>query len=204
MFTFWYHLMVKDSCSGPRASLCALSGSLAEGPISRMIEAAIATPVLPSNFADIGLRPELMRAITEVGYEEPTPIQARAIPAMIAGRDLVAQAQTGTGKTAAFALPILQRIDTTKHYVQALVLVPTRELAIQVAHATHLLGKYSGVSVLPVYGGQPIARQLRSLQQGVHVVVGTPGRVMDHIRRETLRLDQVRILVLDEADEMLD
>ena len=169
-----------------------------------MIEAAIATPVLPSNFADIGLRPELMRAITEVGYEEPTPVQARAIPAMINGRDLVAQAQTGTGKTAAFALPILERIDTAKNYVQALVLVPTRELAIQVAHATHLLGKYRSVNVLPVYGGQPISRQLRSLQQGVHVVVGTPGRIMDHIRRETLRLDQVRILVLDEADEMLD
>jgi ATP-dependent RNA helicase DeaD len=184
--------------------VCALSGSLAEGPFSRMIEAAVATPVLPSTFADIGLRPELMRAITEVGYEEPTPVQARAIPAMISGRDLVAQAQTGTGKTAAFALPILERIDTAKNYVQALVLVPTRELAIQVAHATHLLGKYRSVNVLPVYGGQPISRQLRSLQQGVHVVVGTPGRMMDHIRRETLHLDQVRILVLDEADEMLD
>ncbi|MGH2409833.1 MAG: DEAD/DEAH box helicase, partial [Chloroflexota bacterium] len=123
-----------------------------------MTEAAVATPVLPSTFADIALRPELMRAITEVGYEEPTPVQARAIPAMISGRDLVAQAQTGTGKTAAFALPILERIDTAKNYVQALVLVPTRELAIQVAHATHLLGKYRSVNVLPVYGGQPISR----------------------------------------------
>jgi ATP-dependent RNA helicase DeaD len=169
-----------------------------------MIEAPAASPAAITNFNEIGLRPELMRAVIEVGYEEPTPIQARAIPAMIAGRDLVAQAQTGTGKTAAFALPILQRIDTNKHHVQALVLVPTRELAIQVAHATHLLGKYTGVTVLPVYGGQPIARQLRSLQQGVHVVVGTPGRVMDHIRRETLDLAKVNVLVLDEADEMLD
>ena len=156
------------------------------------------------SFAQLGLHEDLLKAVVDVGYEEPTPIQARTIPHLLQGQDVVAQAQTGTGKTAAFALPILQKIDTTSSDVQALVLLPTRELAIQVAQATHLLGKHRGVSVLPIYGGQPITRQLRGLQQGVHVVVGTPGRVMDHIRRETLNLEHVAIVVLDEADEMLD
>jgi ATP-dependent RNA helicase DeaD len=154
-------------------------------------------------FETLGLQPDLLRAVLDVGYEEPTPIQALTIPALLKGQDVVAQAQTGTGKTAAFALPILQLIDTSKNDVQALILLPTRELAIQVAQATHLLGKHRRVAVLPVYGGQPIVRQLRGLQQGAHIVVGTPGRIMDHIRRETLKLENVRVLVLDEADEML-
>jgi ATP-dependent RNA helicase DeaD len=162
------------------------------------------SPTSPGiTFESLGLEPDLLHSVVDVGYEEPTPIQARTIPALLKGQDIVAQAQTGTGKTAAFALPILQRIDTEITSVQALILLPTRELAIQVAQATHLLGKHRRVSVLPVYGGQPIVRQLRGLQQGVHVVVGTPGRVMDHIRRETLDLSSVRVLVLDEADEML-
>jgi ATP-dependent RNA helicase DeaD len=167
------------------------------------VEAPQSPMVSANSFDALGLSPDLLMAVVDVGYEEPTPIQARTIPALLRGQDIVAQAQTGTGKTAAFALPILQTIDTGQNTVQALILLPTRELAIQVAHATHLLGKRLGVSVLPVYGGQPIARQLRALQQGVHVVVGTPGRVMDHIRRETLDLTGVRILILDEADEML-
>ncbi len=154
-------------------------------------------------FAALGLHEDLLQAVSEVGYEEPTPIQARTIPAMLQGQDVVAQAQTGTGKTAAFALPIVQQIDTSVGAVQALILLPTRELAIQVAQATHLLGRSRHVSVLPIYGGQPIVRQLRGLEQGAHIVVGTPGRIMDHIRRETLRLDAVKILILDEADEML-
>ena len=159
---------------------------------------------IPTSFEEFGLQPDLMRAVSDAGYEEPTPVQARTIPALLQGRDVIAQAQTGTGKTAAFALPILERIDTSVNRVQALILCPTRELAIQVAQATHLLGKHRGVSVLPVYGGQPITRQLYALRQGVHVVVGTPGRIMDHIRRETLPLDSVQVLIIDEADEMLD
>lgn len=170
------------------------------------VDALPSTPVSEPDktFATLDLQPDLLRAVEDVGYEEPTPIQMRTIPVLLAGKDVVAQAQTGTGKTAAFALPILQAIDPAQQAVQALILCPTRELAIQVAHATHLLGKHRGVTVLPVYGGQPIARQLRALQQGVQVVVGTPGRMMDHIRRETLDLSHVRTVILDEADEMLD
>jgi len=156
-----------------------------------------------TTFDTLGLEPDLLQTVSDVGYEEPTPIQARTIPAMLKGLDVVAQAQTGTGKTAAFALPIIQRIDTSINEVQALILLPTRELAIQVAQATHLLGRRRQVCVLPVYGGQPIVRQLRGLEQGAHVVVGTPGRIMDHIRRESLKLASVRVLILDEADEML-
>ena len=138
-----------------------------------------------SAFAALGLHADLLQAVAEVGFEEPTPIQSRTIPAMLRGQDVVAQAQTGTGKTAAFALPIIQQIDTSAGTVQALILLPTRELAIQVAQATHLLGRSRHVTVLPIYGGQPIVRQLRGLEQGAHIIVGTPGRVMDHIRRET-------------------
>jgi ATP-dependent RNA helicase DeaD len=155
-------------------------------------------------FESLGLSEPILKAIAELGYEAPTPIQEKTIPPMLAGRDLLGQAQTGTGKTAAFAIPILEKIDLTKSDVQALVLAPTRELAIQVAEAIHSYSKYVGrVQVLPVYGGQPIQLQLKRLDRGVHVVVGTPGRVMDHLRRGTLRLDSVRIVVLDEADEML-
>ncbi|RPH54217.1 DEAD/DEAH box helicase, partial [bacterium] len=156
------------------------------------------------SFADLGLSEPLLKALTDVGYEAPTPIQAKTIPPLLAGRDLLGQAQTGTGKTAAFALPILEKIDPGLAEVQALVLAPTRELAIQVAEAVHTYSKHlRRVGVLPVYGGQPIQLQLKRLDRGVHVVVGTPGRIMDHLRRGTLRLDALRILVLDEADEML-
>jgi ATP-dependent RNA helicase DeaD len=155
-------------------------------------------------FAGLGLSEAVLKALSEVGYEAPTPIQEKTIPTMLAGRDLIGQAQTGTGKTAAFAIPILETIDPSLSEVQALVLAPTRELAIQVAEAIHTYSKYVGrVGVLPVYGGQPIQLQLKRLERGVHVVVGTPGRIMDHLRRGTLRLDAVRVVVLDEADEML-
>ncbi|HEX6863504.1 MAG TPA: DEAD/DEAH box helicase, partial [Thermoanaerobaculia bacterium] len=156
------------------------------------------------SFESLGLSEPILKAIAEVGYEAPTPIQAKTIPAMMAGRDLIGQAQTGTGKTAAFAIPILEKIDPSSPEVQALVLAPTRELAIQVAEAVHTYSKHLGrIGVIPVYGGQPIQLQLKRLQRGVHVVVGTPGRIMDHLRRGTLRLDALRIVVLDEADEML-
>ncbi|MEE4597273.1 DEAD/DEAH box helicase [Streptomyces sp. DSM 41524] len=157
-------------------------------------------------FADLRLRPELLRALTGLGYEEPTPIQREAIPPLLDGRDLLGQAATGTGKTAAFALPVLQRIsqDGGGAKPSALVLVPTRELAMQASEALHRYGHDLGTRVLPVYGGQPIGRQLRALERGVDVVVATPGRALDHIGRGTLRLDSLETLVLDEADEMLD
>ncbi|MFC7533586.1 DEAD/DEAH box helicase [Actinoplanes sp. GCM10030250] len=159
-----------------------------------------------AGFAGLGLRAELLRALTNLGYEEPTPIQQEAIPPLIAGNDLVGQAATGTGKTAAFALPLLQGLVPAAKDAgpMALVLVPTRELAEQVSQAVHRYGRDLGVRVLPVYGGQPIGRQLQALHRGVDVVVGTPGRVLDHIERATLRLSDVRTVVLDEADEMLD
>ncbi|MCW2877190.1 MAG: ATP-independent helicase [Sphaerisporangium sp.] len=159
-----------------------------------------------SGFADLGLRPELLRAISGLGYEEPTPIQREAIPPLLEGRDLLGQAATGTGKTAAFALPILQRMPAGRAAGAplALVLVPTRELAVQVSEAVHRYGRDLGTRVLPIYGGQPIGRQLRELQRGVDVVVATPGRALDHIGRKTLQLDSLLIVVLDEADEMLD
>ncbi|NLG24146.1 MAG: DEAD/DEAH box helicase, partial [Clostridiales bacterium] len=151
------------------------------------------------------LSAELSHAIEEMGYEEPTPIQLQAIPPLLEGRDLIGQAQTGTGKTAAFGLPLIERIDPTRRVVQALVLCPTRELALQVAGELVKFSRFRpGVRVLPVYGGQPIERQLRALQMGVQVVVGTPGRVMDHMRRGSLDLNSLNMAVLDEADEMLD
>jgi ATP-dependent RNA helicase DeaD len=156
------------------------------------------------SFAELGLSEPILKAITELGYEEPTSIQARTIRRLLDGADVIAQAQTGTGKTAAFALPIIERLDPTLRTPQALVMTPTRELAMQVAEAFHSYGKYYQVSILPVYGGQPIERQLRALDRGVHVVVGTPGRLLDHIGRGTLKLERVRTVVLDEADEMLD
>jgi ATP-dependent RNA helicase DeaD len=159
---------------------------------------------MDNRFDELGLRPELMRAVAELGYEEPTPIQVSAIPALLAGRDVLGQAQTGTGKTAAFALPMLQRIDFSYNAVQGLVIVPTRELANQVSEAIFKYGQYLGAKVLPVYGGQAYSRQLNRLEKGVHVVVGTPGRLIDLIERKALKLHTVRYLVLDEADEMLD
>ena len=154
-------------------------------------------------FADLALHDDVLRAIDALGFEEPTPIQAQTVPLLLQGRDVLAQAQTGTGKTAAFALPIVQRVDMRSREVQAIVLAPTRELAVQVAEAMHNLGATRGLAVLPIYGGQAYDRQLRGLRMGVQVVVGTPGRVMDHMRRGTLDLSSVRMVVLDEADEML-
>ncbi|MCS7052045.1 MAG: DEAD/DEAH box helicase, partial [Thermomicrobium sp.] len=161
-------------------------------------------PAHPSAFAALGLSQPLLDALREVGFEQPMPVQAETIPVLLAGRDAIVQAHTGTGKTAAFALPILQRLEPNGHGPQALVLTPTRELAMQVAEAIHRLGRYLDARVLALYGGQPIERQLRALRHPVDVIVGTPGRVMDHLRRETLQLDEVRTVVLDEADEMLD
>ncbi len=155
-------------------------------------------------FAELHLSPDVLLAIDALGFEEPTPIQSRTIPLLLEGRDVLAQAQTGTGKTAAYALPIVERTNMATRVVQALVLAPTRELAIQVAEAMHELGRTRKVAVLPVYGGQAYDRQLKGLRSGVHVVVGTPGRIMDHIRRGTLDLSTVRSVVLVEADEMLD
>jgi ATP-dependent RNA helicase DeaD len=159
-----------------------------------------------TTFADLALRPELLDALAGLGYEEPTPIQREAIPPVREGRDLLGQAATGTGKTAAFALPILERLatDGKGDAPMALVLVPTRELAVQVSEAVHKYGRGIGARVLPIYGGQPIGRQLGALKRGVDVVVATPGRALDHIGRGTLRPDTLRMVVLDEADEMLD
>jgi ATP-dependent RNA helicase DeaD len=157
-------------------------------------------------FIDLGLSADLVKSLIALGYEEPTPIQSQAIPCLLAGRDLLGQAATGTGKTAAFALPLLQRLLAAKQPASpgALVLVPTRELAIQVAEALHSYGHKLGAVVLPIYGGAEFSRQVQALKRGVHVVVATPGRALDHIRRGTLRLDGVQTVVLDEADEMLD
>jgi len=161
---------------------------------------------IESGFDGLGLRPELMSALVALGYEEPTPIQQQTIPLLIEGRDLIGQAATGTGKTAAFALPILEHIPPRGAPVVpiALVLVPTRELAVQVSEALYRYGRDLDARVVPIYGGQPIYRQLQALSNGVHVVVATPGRALDHISRNTLPLDAVKMVVLDEADEMLD
>jgi ATP-dependent RNA helicase DeaD len=156
-------------------------------------------------FDTLGLRPELLKTINDLGYEEPTPIQRQTIPHLLAGRDLLGQAATGTGKTAAFALPALQMIDTSAKIVPiALVLVPTRELAMQVSEAIFRYGRELNVKVTPIYGGQPIFRQLQALDRGMHIVVATPGRALDHIGRGSLHLGAIRTVILDEADEMLD
>ena len=162
-----------------------------------------------SGFASLGLIDELVKSLNELGYEEPTPIQSESIRHLLDGRDLLGQAATGTGKTAAFALPMLQRLATTSDGSDrvapaGLILVPTRELAMQVSEAVHRYGRHLGTRVLPVFGGQPIARQLHALRRGVDVVVATPGRAIDHINRGTLVLDEITMVVLDEADEMFD
>jgi ATP-dependent RNA helicase DeaD len=163
-----------------------------------------------SGFAALGLTDALVNTLTALGYEEPTPIQREAIPPLLEGRDLLGQAATGTGKTAAFALPLIQRTlpadgdGDRQRPVRVLILAPTRELAMQVAEAVHKYGKALGVAALPIYGGQAIQQQLRALRRGVDVVVATPGRALDHIRRGSLDLSGVRAVVLDEADEMLD
>ncbi|MDH3354589.1 MAG: DEAD/DEAH box helicase, partial [Chromatiales bacterium] len=155
-------------------------------------------------FSELGLTPQLLDALNEIGYETPSPIQAQTIPLLLEGKDVLGQAQTGTGKTAAFALPLLANIDVQRKETQVLVLAPTRELAIQVSEAFQKYGsKMQGFHVLPVYGGTDYAGQIRQLKRGAHVVVGTPGRVMDHMRKGTLKLGGLKALVLDEADEML-
>ena len=155
-------------------------------------------------FEELNLYPQILRGIEEMGFEEATPIQARAIPVMMEGNDVIGQAQTGTGKTAAFGIPLLQKVDVQDKRTQAIVLCPTRELAVQVAEELRHLSKYMhGVKILPVYGGQDIGKQIRSLKGGTQIIIGTPGRVMDHLRRKTIRCDFVHTIVLDEADEML-
>ena len=155
-------------------------------------------------FEEMGLSEEIQKAVRYMGFEEASPIQAKAIPAMISGIDLIGQAQTGTGKTAAFGIPILEKVDPKLKKLQAIVLCPTRELAIQVADEIRNLSRYMhGIKVLPIYGGQDIVKQIRSLKSGTQIVIGTPGRVMDHMRRKTMKLDFVHTVVLDEADEML-
>jgi ATP-dependent RNA helicase DeaD len=162
----------------------------------------IEEPLLTS-FDDLGLSETIRKGVADAGFESPTPIQARSIPILLAGKDLIGQAQTGTGKTAAFALPMIEHVDPSARYPQALVMVPTRELAVQAAGQIQLLSKGLGLRVVPVYGGQPIDRQFRALKDGAHIVVGTPGRVQDHIRRGSLDLSRTTFCALDEADEML-
>ena len=187
-------------------------GRQAKGPTARPAErgphvrSARRSPA-PDGFAGFDLDERLLATVADLGYEEPTPIQREAIPLLLGGRDILAEAPTGTGKTAAFALPILQRITigaAGPNSTSALVVVPTRELAMQVAEAFHVYGKSLGTRVVPVYGGQPIGQQLRGLRRGVDVVVATPGRAVDHLKRGSLSFDAARIVVLDEADEMLD
>ena len=157
-----------------------------------------------TSFEDLNLDRKILAALKEMGFEEPSPIQKGAIPMALEGEDLIGQAQTGTGKTAAFGIPIIQKINEKDRHIQALVMSPTRELCIQVADEISKIGKTKRIRVLPVYGGQPIERQIRSLKRGIQVVIGTPGRLLDHIRRGTIDLEYVNFLVLDEADEMLD
>jgi len=155
-------------------------------------------------FSDLGLPEPILRALEETGYETPSAIQQAAIPPLMEGRDLIGQAQTGTGKTAAFAAPALSKLDLSANEPQLLVLAPTRELAIQVAEAMQTYARHlKGFRILPVYGGQGMDTQLRQLRRGVHAVVGTPGRIQDHIRRDALKLQNIKMVVLDEADEML-
>ena len=156
-------------------------------------------------FQDLNISQEMLRAIEDMGFEEPTPIQIRTIPVILEGRDVTGQAQTGTGKTAAFGVPAIEQVDADSRDTQILVLSPTRELAIQTAEEFARLAKYrKGILILPIYGGQPIERQFKGLERGAQIVVGTPGRVIDHLDRGTLTLEKVRIVVLDEADQMLD
>jgi ATP-dependent RNA helicase DeaD len=156
-------------------------------------------------FSELNLSSEIIKAVNDLGFEEATPIQSLAIPKMMTGIDIIGQAQTGTGKTAAFGIPVLEKIDVRNKAVQTIILCPTRELAIQVAEELKLFSKYKrGVNIVPVYGGQPIQRQIMALSRGIQIVIGTPGRVIDHLERKTLKLDTASIVVLDEADEMLD
>ncbi|MBD5463997.1 MAG: DEAD/DEAH box helicase [Lachnospiraceae bacterium] len=155
-------------------------------------------------YSDSGIHPDILKAVEEMGFETMTPIQEQAIPVLLEGKDIIGQAQTGTGKTAAFAIPMIQSVDPQLKKPQGIILCPTRELAMQAAEEIRKLTKYmSGIKVLPVYGGQDILRQIRALSQGVQIIVGTPGRVMDHLRRHTIKTSHIKMIVLDEADEML-
>ncbi|MBP9192871.1 MAG: DEAD/DEAH box helicase, partial [Ignavibacteria bacterium] len=156
-------------------------------------------------FEELNLSKDILHAITDMGFEEATPIQSQAIPVILSGKDVIGQAQTGTGKTASFGIPIIETIDFSSKKVQAIVLCPTRELAIQVSEELSELLKYKkNARIVPIYGGQPIDRQIRTINSGVQIVIGTPGRVIDHINRATLKLKEIKMVVLDEADEMLD
>ncbi len=156
-----------------------------------------------ATFKEFGLSPEVMKAVSKMGFEEATPIQAATIPLSLQNRDVIGQAQTGTGKTAAFGIPLIEKIDMNHDAVQAIIVAPTRELAIQVSEELYKIGSTKRVRVLPIYGGQDIERQIRALKKHPHIIVGTPGRIIDHIQRRTLRLQNVHTVVLDEADEML-
>jgi ATP-dependent RNA helicase DeaD len=162
------------------------------------------TDTTASRFGELELHPDVARAIDELGFMAPTPVQAQAIPILRAGRDLLAQAQTGTGKTAAFAIPIIERVDPNEKRPQALIIVPTRELCVQVTREFGVIGKYRHAHEVAIYGGVPYGPQERALARGAQIVVGTPGRLLDHIERGTLKLDGVRIAILDEADRLLD
>src|SRR5258708_28568335 len=156
-------------------------------------------------FAELGLSPEILQAVDKLGYEEASPIQTAVIPTILEGRDVVGQSSTGSGKTAAFAIPAIERVDTHQRTVQVLILCPTRELAVQVAEEVGKLSLFKrGLHVVPIYGGQSYDRQFRALAAGTQVVIGTPGRVMDHMDRGTLKLDTLKLVILDEADRMLD
>ncbi|WP_407271772.1 DEAD/DEAH box helicase [Radiobacillus sp. PE A8.2] len=156
-----------------------------------------------TTFSELGISKPIMKALENMGFEEATPIQEQTIPLGLAQKDVIGQAQTGTGKTAAFGIPMIEKIDKNVRKVQGLVVAPTRELAIQVSEEIHRIGKYTGVKTLPVYGGQHMERQIRALKDGPHIVVATPGRLLDHIRRKTINISNVHTAVLDEADEML-
>jgi len=158
--------------------------------------------IMPS-FNELGLSRQVVRATVEMGFEETTPVQQQTIPAVMAGRDVIGQAQTGTGKTAAFAIPLVEKMDLSYENTGGLVITPTRELAVQVAEEINKIGHFSGVRALPIYGGQDINRQIKALRTKPQIIVGTPGRLMDHMRRKTIRLQNLEIVVLDEADEML-
>jgi len=154
-------------------------------------------------FNEFGLTGPVIRALNEMGFEEATPIQEKAIPVALKGQDLIGQAHTGTGKTAAFGIPLAEFLKVDRDLIQGVVLTPTRELAVQVAEELNRIGQYKGIRSLPIYGGQDMSRQIRALKNKPHIIVGTPGRIMDHMRRRTIRLNQVSMVVLDEADEML-
>lgn len=155
-------------------------------------------------FEELNIKPELLRAIKYMGFEEATPIQSKAISAILEGKDIIGQAQTGTGKTAAFGIPAIEKIDTSKKTAQAIILCPTRELAVQVSEELHKLCKYMhNLKTVPIYGGQDIVRQIKALKSGAQIIVGTPGRTLDHIRRKTISFENIQMVILDEADEML-